>query len=64
MSLKSFHVIFIALAVAMAFGFAFWLSSIESGNAFFYSVLATTFGVSLIIYEFRFLKKLKHISFY
>lgn len=67
MSLKTFHVVFIAVSVLTAFGFATWLldgylKSHATGQLIggFLSVLV---GVGLIVYGIRFLRKLKHVSF-
>ncbi len=67
MSLKAFHIVFVAVSVLMAFGFAAWLlhgytkseamSQLVGGGV---SILA---GLGLILYGLRFLRKLKHVSF-
>jgi hypothetical protein len=67
MSLKSFHIVFIGFAVLLSFGLAVWaLQSYLGGSGA--SLLAAgcasaVVGAGLIVYGFRFLKKLKHVSF-
>lgn len=68
MSLKAFHVIFITAAVALAFGFAWWmLAAYRSPEGvrsdLFYGLGALGVGVGLIAYELVFLKKLKNVSY-
>jgi hypothetical protein len=67
MSLKAFHIFFIALSVVMAFGFAAWLIDgyTKSNNMVLLlggisSILA---GAGLILYGVSFLRKLKHVSY-
>ena len=67
MSLKAFHVFFISLSVATAWGFAAWLIDgygkshdivqLLGGIA---SILA---GAGLVVYGVYFLRKLKHVSY-
>jgi hypothetical protein len=68
MSLKAFHVIFITAAVALAFGFAWWmLAAYRSPEGvksdLIYGVSSLVVGVGLIAYELVFLKKLKSVSY-
>ena len=67
MSLKAFHIFFIALSAVLMFGFSVWLfrSYGDSGNTMLLveGSLAAMAGVGLIVYGIRFLKKLKHVSF-
>ena len=67
MSLKAFHIFFIALSTLFALGFAFWslIQFTTSGNMLFVivAVASVASGVSLVLYGIRFLKKLKHVSF-
>lgn len=67
MSLKAFHVFFIALSVATALGFAAWLidgygksHDIIQLLGGITSVLA---GAGLVVYGVHFLRKLKHVSY-
>ena len=68
MSLKSFHLVFITAASALAFGCGVWeVGVIRSGDggtfdlAFAVGWFAT--GVGLLVYERFFLKKLKNVSY-
>ena len=68
MSLKTFHLIFITSAIALAFGFCAWLlkgyfSPEGSGSDLVLGVLSAAFGVGLIFYERYFLKKTKKVSY-
>ena len=60
MSLKAFHLIFVTLLTALAFGFAAWAFStgrLVSG------VAGIAAGILVIVYGIYFLKKLKKISY-
>jgi len=67
MSLKAFHIVFIALATLLSLGFAAWeidryLATgdlLQLGGAF----LAVLAGIALVIYGVRFLRKLRKVSF-
>ena len=66
MSLKAFHIVFIALSVVLAFGFGVWLFNAfgatgDSRQAVGGAISLAT-GAGLIVYGFRFLRKLKHIG--
>jgi hypothetical protein len=68
MSLKSFHLIFITAASALAFGFAIWELKeyfSEGGRTVNLAMglggILTTVG--LVLYERYFLKKLKKVSY-
>jgi hypothetical protein len=68
MSLKTFHVIFITAASALAFGFGVWMlrayrASDGATSDLTWSVAAFLVGVSLLVYEGFFLKKLKNVSY-
>ncbi len=67
MSLKTFHIIFITISSLFTFGFAYWLVRSYSGNgevsSLIGAVVSTLFGVGLIVYGVRFLKKLQHVRF-
>ena len=67
MSLKAFHIFFIALSVLTAFGFAVWVISgyTKSGNTdqLIAGVISVLAGAGLIVYGIRFLRKLKHVSY-
>ena len=66
MSLKAFHIVFIALCVVLAFGFGAWelKGYLVSGyvEGLIVGVLSLAVGVALILYGIRFLKKLKHVG--
>jgi hypothetical protein len=67
MSLKAFHIAFIALAILLALGFALWmfLTDMKASAA----ARVTGGGCSIIVasaltaYGIRFLKKLKHVGY-
>ena len=68
MSLKTFHIAFIIVSATLAFGFSVWLVKmyLENNGAMYITGSAFSFlaGVGLIVYGIRFLKKLKHVSFF
>ena len=63
MSLKAFHVVFIAISTLLAFGFAAWsylvYLSKHEGHYLIVMILSLLFGAALIAYGNWFLKKLK-----
>jgi hypothetical protein len=68
MSLKAFHVIFITISSLMLFGFSAWMLRAYRGpegaaGDLVWAVGAIVAGVSLLIYEGFFLKKLKNVSY-
>ncbi len=68
MSLKTFHLIFISAATALAFGCGAWgLKDYFSADGRWYDLLfgagSVATGVGLIVYERYFLKKLKDVSY-
>ncbi len=60
MSLKAFHLIFVTLLTALAFGFAGWAFSAARPVLGAAGIAA---GILVIIYGVYFLKKLKKISY-
>jgi len=60
MSLKAFHLIFVTLLTALAFGFAAW--AFNAGRPVF-GVAGVAAGIGVIVYGIYFLKKLKHVSY-
>jgi len=60
MSLKAFHLLFVTLLTALAFGCAAW--AFQSGSAF-WGVMGIVVGIFVIVYGIYFLKKLKKISY-
>jgi multisubunit Na+/H+ antiporter MnhC subunit len=63
MSLKAFHLVFIMVSIALAFGFGVWLV-VQGGlwNVIF-AIASFGLGVGLIFYERYFLKKTKNVSY-
>ena len=63
MSLKAFHVLFITISVLLCFGFGVWCfgSDFARGKTLYAAVGIASFvlGVSLVVYEIFFLRKLK-----
>jgi hypothetical protein len=60
MSLKAFHLIFVTLLTALAFGFAVWAFNTAHPG---FGVAGIAAGILVIIYGVYFLKKLKKISY-
>ena len=67
MSLKAFHIVFIAASIVLAMGFAVWsLSSYFKDRQtidLVFGLLSLAAGVSLVIYGKYVLRKLKNISY-
>lgn len=67
MSLKAFHIVFIAISTLFAFGCAYWsmMKFMSGGDMLLVAAAVGSFasGIGLILYGVRFLKKLKHVSF-
>ena len=67
MSLKAFHIVFIAIASLCAFGFAYWsmMRFLSEGDTMSVAAAVISFacGLGLILYGIRFLHKLKKVSF-
>ena len=68
MSLKAFHLVFITLSCALAFGCGVWaLIDYSSPDGVLFDLLfglgSLAIGVGLILYERYFLKKLKKVSY-
>lgn len=67
MSLKSFHLVFIALSILLAIGFGVWEVGeyAESGGSgrLVAALLSFLVAVGLIVYGVRFVRKLKHIGY-
>lgn len=68
MSLKAFHVVFITAASALCFGFGVWMVRDFRGlegttGDLVMGIGSLVAGVSLLVYEGFFLKKLKHVSY-
>ena len=68
MSLKTFHLIFITAASALAFGCGVWgLKDYRAPDGSWvdlaFGLSSLSAGVGLILYERYFLKKLKHVGY-
>ena len=67
MSLKAFHVVFIAVSTLLAFGFAGWevrmFTEVRHTTDLAFGIGSAVVGVALLVYGRYFLKKLKHISY-
>jgi len=67
MSLKAFHVVFVAASILLAFGFGIWslLSYKDESRTLdlIFGIGSLLAGVVLIIYGGFVLRKLKHISY-
>jgi len=60
MSLKAFHLVFVTLMTALAFGCA--ALAFQAGSPL-WGVTAAAAGVSVVVYGMYFLKKLKKVSY-
>ena len=67
MSLKAFHIVFIAASIVLALGFAGWSFSSYFRNHqtldLVFGLVSLAAGAALVIYGKFVLKKLKHISY-
>lgn len=67
MSLKAFHVFFVALSVLCALGFGAWAIAdyvrTGRGGVLVLGVLGFAAAVALVWYGFWFLRKLKNVSY-
>ena len=67
MSLKAFHIFFIAVSAILSFGLAVWalLTYLREGDARMIAamLIGVASGAGLVVYGIRFLKKLKFVSF-
>jgi len=68
MSLKAFHVFFIALATIVTFFFGTWLFiTVEAGGAvlrFGFGALSYAAGILLLVYGRYFLRRFRHITYF
>ncbi len=66
MSLKAFHIVFIAASIGLAFGFGVWslktYASEGGQGSLIMSIASFVAGLALIVYGWIVLKKLKKIS--
>lgn len=67
MSLKTFHIFFIALSILLAIGFGVWeVREYADGGAsgrLIAASLSFLVAAGLIVYGVRFVRKLKHIGY-
>lgn len=67
MSLKAFHVVFVALSVLCALGFGAWSVAeyLRSGHGSVLAlgILGFVAAAALVFYGFWFLRKLKNVSY-
>ena len=63
MSLKAFHLVFVTVSIALAFGFGVWLACQGGLWNVIFAVVSAAVGVGLIFYERYFLKKTKDVSY-
>jgi hypothetical protein len=63
MSLKAFHLVFVTVSIALAFGFGVWLAMQGGLLDFIFAAISLAVGVGLIFYERYFLKKTKNVSY-
>lgn len=67
MSLKAFHIVFIAVSVLLCFGFGIWLflpnATESTAVSILGGILSCLVGMGLILYGRRFLRKFKHVSY-
>jgi hypothetical protein len=63
MSLKAFHLVFVTVSIALAFGFGVWLAVQGGLWDLIFAAVSAAVGVGLIFYERYFLKKTKDMSY-
>jgi len=67
MSLKSFHIIFIAMATVLSVSFGVWAlrqyANVPSAGLLAMMVGSMVFAAVLVVYGVWFLRKLKNVSF-
>ena len=67
MSLKAFHIFFIAVSILLSFGMGVWgvYYHLTFGNVWFLIMGIGLFimGIVLIIYGINFMHKLKHVGY-
>lgn len=67
MSLKAFHIFFIAISILLSFGFGLWLLLMDTADRNFVMLAMAmgsfAAGAGLILYAIRFLRKLRHVSY-
>jgi len=67
LSLKTVHILFIAISTLLAFGFSLWAFNLYAATGqvayLITGIVSLLFGAILIVYGKRFLQKLKHVSY-
>ncbi len=67
MSLKSFHLFFIAVSILLAIGFGAWeivtYNESRATGRLVAALLSFAIAAGLIVYGVRFVRKLKHIGY-
>lgn len=67
MSLKAFHVFFLAVAALFSFGFGAWgvafHTSAGGTPVLLVAIASLLIGAALLVYGVWFLRKLRHVSF-
>ncbi len=67
MSLKAFHIVFVAASILLAFGFGAWsfLNFRDEGRTLdlVFGISSVAAGIGLIIYGKAILRKLRNISY-
>lgn len=62
MSLKAFHVLFIAISIALASGFGIWAVSVDGWGYIVTGVGSFACAAALIAYQVAFLRKCRKIG--
>jgi hypothetical protein len=62
MSLKAFHVVFIAASIVLAVGFGLWALSIGGGTNLLVALTSFASAVALVAYEVGFLRKCRELG--
>jgi len=62
MSLKAFHVVFIAASIMLAAGFGFWAVSRGDGAYLAAGILSFACAAALVAYEVGFLRKCRELG--
>jgi hypothetical protein len=62
MSLKAFHLVFIAASIALASGFGVWAVSLGGGSYLAAGVVSFACAAGLVVYEVEFVKKCRELG--
>jgi hypothetical protein len=67
MSLKSFHILFIAVSALTCLGFGLWLLVGQDGSSSFLSVAGSAVSflaaAALMVYGVKFVRRFRHVSY-